>query len=99
MMAVAMLLVVVMVSAIVAAIAVVALLIDITATLFFYATVIMVHFMTFVPGSRPLVVAYGRCCRLLLHMHRINIFASDDATLEQCIVNLLPFLKEIRSRW
>ncbi len=94
----AILLVVVMVSAIVAVTAAVVLLINITATIFYYATVIMFIFMTFVPGSRPLVVAYGRCCRLLLHMHRINIFASDDATLEQCIVNLLPFLKEIRSR-
>ena len=49
-------------------------------------------------GSRPVVSAFGRCCRLLLLLHRNNISASNDSTLEQIIVNLVPFLKEIRSR-
>jgi hypothetical protein len=35
---------------------------------------------------------------LLLLLHRNNISASNDSTLEQIIVNLVPFLKEIRSR-
>ena len=50
-------------------------------------------------GSRPLVVAFDRCSKLLLLMHRCDVTFTSDAMLEQIIVNLLPFLKEIRSRF
>ena len=50
-------------------------------------------------GSMPLVVAFGRCSRVLLLLHRSNISSYNDGMLEQSIVNLVPFLKEIRSRF
>jgi hypothetical protein len=48
-------------------------------------------------GHRPLVVAFGRCCKLLLLLHRSDVSCTSDAMLEQAVVNILPFLKDTRS--
>lgn len=55
------------------------------------------EFDTTTKGFRPLVVAFGRCCNLLLLLHRCDVSSTSDAMLEQVVVNILPFLKEIRS--